>query len=147
MEYIAITERDGDRTTIEFPDCPGCATFAEPDEDVLSVAREALEGWLDAELAQREAPPRPAFVGPTKRGRKALAVDIPMALAVRLTIRWARADAGLSQGELAQRIGMTRQQLSRIESPDSNITVAMMERIAKGLGAKWDLSIKSSTAA
>jgi hypothetical protein len=25
MEYIAITERDGDRTTIEFPDCPGCA--------------------------------------------------------------------------------------------------------------------------
>lgn len=147
MEYIAITARDGDRTTVEFPDCPGCATFAEADEDVLTVAREALEGWLQAELVGREVPPRPAFDGKVKRGQKALSVDIGMPLAVRLTIRWARADVGISQGELARRIGMSRQQLQRIESPESNITVAMMERIAKGLGAKWDVSIRATEAA
>ena len=43
-----LTEHDDGRTLIEFPSCPGCQTFAEADEDVGAVAREALEGWIEA---------------------------------------------------------------------------------------------------
>lgn len=55
VEYVAALTREGAQTLIEFPACPGCQTFADPDEDVAAVAREALEGWLEA----REAQPLP----------------------------------------------------------------------------------------
>jgi antitoxin HicB len=141
MHYTAITEREGKRTTIEFPDCPGCVTFAESGEDELEVAREALDGWLEAHLIDGESPPRPAFHARAKRGQELLNVDLPPALTARLQIRWAREDAKLSQGELAKRMGMTRQQLSRIESSESNLTLATLERIAAALGAQWDMRL------
>jgi transcriptional regulator with XRE-family HTH domain len=50
-------------------------------------------------------------------------------------IRWAREDEGLSQGQLAERIGMTCQQLSRIESPDSNLTIATLDASRPGSAA------------
>jgi len=47
MEYPAVLTTEGPRTLAAFPDCPGCQTFAEADEDILARAQEALEGWLE----------------------------------------------------------------------------------------------------
>jgi predicted RNase H-like HicB family nuclease len=54
-----VSLKVGDQV-LRFPDCPGCQTFAEPGEDVESVAREALEGWLAVNLEDGKAPPKPA---------------------------------------------------------------------------------------
>jgi len=52
-----LTEQGDGGTLIEFPSCPGCQTFAEAGEDVGAVAREALEGWLEAhQVAGYSAP-------------------------------------------------------------------------------------------
>ncbi len=56
MQYDAIVAREGKSFTIEFPDCLGCQTFADNEAEVLSSAREALEGWLEANLAERRVP-------------------------------------------------------------------------------------------
>ncbi len=54
---------------------------------------------------------------------------------------WARQAAGLSQGELAKRMGVTRQQVSLLESSGSNMTIGTIEKVAKALGLPWVLEI------
>jgi antitoxin HicB len=147
MYYTAVLEKDGKRTTIEFPECPGCSTFAEPDEDVTEVAREALVSWLEAELIQGEVPPRAAgHTWETPSGATARAIDVPPALAARLQIRWAREAIGISQGELAERMGVPRQQVSRIESSTGNLTIATIDRVARALGVPWSIQIGDADA-
>jgi len=60
MEYEARLIKNGRRTLISFPDCPGCQTFADRRDDIDSVAREALEGWLETHLVTGDLPPLPA---------------------------------------------------------------------------------------
>lgn len=138
MQYVARLTKEGRRTLVEFPDCPGCQTFVEGNEVVLEVAREALEGWLEARLALGDAPPRPQ--AKHARDRSRVAVRIDPTLAVRLQLRWARQDAGISQAELARRVGVTRQAISLLESPDANLTISTLMRVAEAL--KMDLEIE-----
>jgi DNA-binding XRE family transcriptional regulator len=134
MQYLAHLTTEGRRTAIVFPDCPGCQTFAGAREDALTLARDALEGWLELHLEDGDAPPRPSLELRRARGARVLAVRIDPVLAVRLGIRWARQAAGLSQAELAERLGVTRQQVSLLESNGRNLTVVTLRRIAEALG-------------
>jgi predicted RNase H-like HicB family nuclease len=56
--YHCTLTRDDEHWLVEFPDCPGCLTFGESEEEALAMAKEALEGWLEshADLG-REFPP------------------------------------------------------------------------------------------
>ena len=58
-----------------------------------------------------------------------------------LQIRVARKRAGLSQAELARRMGVTQQQTQRLEDTDrSNPTVATLRAVAAALGVRLRLS-------
>ena len=142
MQYQALVTRDGRASNIEFPDCPGCATFAEPDEDVLATAREALEGWLEAELVAGRVPPAPTVQTPVGRGRSVIAVYIAPALAARVQIRQARVAQSLSQGELAKLVGVSRQAVSQLESPDANLRLSTLEKVAAVLELDVDLTLR-----
>lgn len=48
--YFGLVTREGDKWLIEFQDLPGCCTFAESYEQLLSHAAEALEGRLEVDL-------------------------------------------------------------------------------------------------
>ncbi len=140
MRYVARTHMEGRRTLIEFPDCLGCQTFAEPRDDIESVAREALESWLEAGLKYGEAPPRPRLGRGKRRDR--LEVRLEPTLAVRLQMRWARLDKGLSQGQLAKLVGVTRQQISLLESPDANLTLGTLEKVASALAMDLEIELQ-----
>jgi DNA-binding XRE family transcriptional regulator len=139
MEYLADLAREGRRTLIEFPDCPGCQTFAEPDEDVTEVAREALEGWLEVHLEGGEAPPRPRR---RRRGPKMLAVRVNPALAIALLLRWRRQELKLSQGALGKRLGVTRQQVALLERAGGNLKVATLAKAAEALEVELDIGFQ-----
>ncbi len=51
----------------------------------------------------------------------------------------AREDAGLTQAELAEKLGMDQASISAIESGAPNMTLETLERIAKALGLKVTL--------
>ena len=51
-----------------------------------------------------------------------------------------RQKAGLTQAELARRIGTRQSNISRLEQGDYNFTIGMLEKIAKALGS--DLKIE-----
>jgi DNA-binding Xre family transcriptional regulator/predicted RNase H-like HicB family nuclease len=142
MRYIALFEKDGNRTHIEFPGLEGCTTFAEKTEDSISVAQEALVSWLRAELIRDEIPPSPSPTVAARRGAKRQPVSVPPGLATQLQMRWIRAERRISQGELARRMGVSRQQVSRIETSDGNLTYETVERVARALGVEFWASLK-----
>lgn len=139
MHYDAIVTREGKRFTVTFPDCPGCNTFAETEDDVLPTAREALEGWLEANLAERLVPSRPSKHRAPANSTM-LRVDINLILSTTLQLRWARQERGMSQGALAELVGVSQQAIAKIEGPDANPTLDTIQKIADALGQKATLS-------
>lgn len=57
-----------------------------------------------------------------------------------LGIAFRRQDAGLSQKQLAERVGTTQQQISRLERPGYRGSLTTLERVADALGL--DVEIK-----
>jgi transcriptional regulator with XRE-family HTH domain len=57
-------------------------------------------------------------------------------------IKAARERAGISQTELAERIGTTRQQIGKYETGTQDMTVERMLRIAAALGVEPNTLIK-----
>jgi antitoxin HicB len=134
MQYVAKVTREGKNWLVEFPDCPGCQTFGRSRDEALAMAREALEGWLEVHLIDGAGPPRP-------KRRKGTEVAIGSRLSVALQIRWLREDLGLTQAQLAKRVGVSQQQVAKLENPTANPSLATLEAIAKGAGAVLDVKL------
>lgn len=145
MIYVAKTSTERGRMLIEFPDCPGCQTFAERRDDPVIVARDALEGWLELHLEDGDFPPHPRFRWAA--GGKRLRVRISPSIAIRLEIRWARQRLGLSQAQLAERVGVTRQQISLLESKGGNLQVSTLQKIADALDLELSIGFFPRTEA
>jgi transcriptional regulator with XRE-family HTH domain len=58
-----------------------------------------------------------------------------------LLIREARRNAGLTQRELASRLGTTQSALARLERPDSNPTVETLEEALLATGHRLELRV------
>lgn len=132
--YVARLTREGKHWLADFPDCPGCQTFGASRAEALAMAREALEGWLEVHLADGQAPPRP-------RRRRGVEVPISAHLSVALQIRWLRDDRGLTQAQLARALGVSQQQIAKLENPDSNPTLGTLESVARGAGVTLDVRL------
>jgi predicted RNase H-like HicB family nuclease/DNA-binding XRE family transcriptional regulator len=157
MFYTAIITHDDGSTIAAFPDCPGCVTQADEGEDIRALAAEALEGWLEVSLEAGDAPAPPSAhdVAVLRAGEvfddvtdaEAIDVPVPAALAVRLQVRWARQAEGLSQAQLAERLGVSRQQAANIEAADANLRLSTLERVADHLGYTLDVRLVKRVAA
>jgi predicted RNase H-like HicB family nuclease/DNA-binding XRE family transcriptional regulator len=141
MEYIAYVSREGKHWLAEFPDCPGCQTFADSGDDLPELAKEALEGWLEAHLADGEVPPEPKAHRRAPAGHKLAPVRVDPNLAIALQIRWVRAKEGLTQGQLAKKAGVSQQQIAKLERPGENPTIGTIAKIAKALGVHLDVAL------
>ena len=142
MRYEALISRDGGARVARFPDCPGCHTQADPGEDIGRLAQDALEGWLETHLVLGRVPPLPSSARRRRRGKaRVIAVPVAPTLAARIQLRHARHRAGLSQGELARRLGVSQQQVAALEAPDSNMSLATLARVAEALGCEVQIGL------
>lgn len=139
MQYPAVITREGKFILAKFPDCPGCQTFVEQGASIEEAAQEALEGWLESNLGRDLVPPRPSHSTGKRQG--ILMVPVDPLLGVRLELRWARDDADLTQARLAQRVGMSQQQVAKLES-GGNPTLSTLSRVARGLGRRVVVSLE-----
>ena len=57
-------------------------------------------------------------------------------------IRAVRKERGFTQGEIAKRLGISQQLISRIESGKENVSLLTLKKIVDGLGAKLIVDIK-----
>ncbi len=146
MRYQAIVTKEGHATLAHFPDCPGCQTQADSGEDIYSLAQEALEGWLEAHLVQGQVPPLPsARKHRVPAGARSVEIPISPALAVRIQLRRARHKAGLSQSALAKKVGVSQQQIAALESPDANLRLSTLLRVAKALGHEVEIGMSMTS--
>ena len=136
MHYHAKLEREGQDWNAIFIDAPGCATFASSRPKALAAAKEAVEGWLEAHLLDGRAPARPAA---SARGAEPIEIDPQLAVAVAL--RWARQDAGLTQAQVASRLGVSQQQIAKLERPGANPSIATLRKVAEALGMRVHLEL------
>ncbi len=144
MQYTAFIYREAKYILAEFPDCPGCQTFAEGGDELASAAHEALEGWLEAHLVGGQIPPRPVDRKRAPEGKKIARISVRPGLAAALLIRWARDDAGLTQRQLGVRAGVTQQQIAKLEDPDENPTLETLEKVGKALGLDVTLGFEAT---
>ena len=68
-------------------------------------------------------------------------MDVAPQLAVAVTLRWARQDAGLTQAELARRVGVSQQQVAKLERPGANPSIATLRKLADALGVRIELKL------
>jgi transcriptional regulator with XRE-family HTH domain len=88
-----------------------------------------FDSYLDAQLRD------PGFAARFARAGEAW--DIALQIAA------AREKAGLSQRELAERVGTTQQQISRLESPNyEGHSLSMLRRVAQALDARVRFSFE-----
>jgi predicted RNase H-like HicB family nuclease/DNA-binding XRE family transcriptional regulator len=146
MHYVAFVHREGKHWLAEFPDAPGCQTFADSEAELRAAAKEALHGWLEAHLVSGDAPDKPRARRRAPPRHKLWQIHVEPALSTVLHLRWARQAAGLSQAELAARVGVSQQQIAKLENPDENPTLRTVARVSKALGLEMSISFASQPA-
>lgn len=135
MFYRArITEQKDGVFFVRFPGCEGLTTYGSTRKQAVKLAGEALEGWLEAHMVTGRVPPRCEAKAGTR-------IEVSAQLSTTLQIRWARDRLGLNQTELARRAGVTQQAIAKLENPDSNPTLATLDKVARALGMRLDVEL------
>ena len=134
MFYTAIVTPDDGSLVVTFPDAPGCVTQVDAGEDVLAKATEALAGWLEASLDAGDVVSQPRGDGRVPRGSRALLVPVvPSSIALRIALREARVESGLTQTALARLLGISASAVQKLERGLANPTLQTIDRVAAAL--------------
>ena len=140
LQYLAHVRKEGRHYLIEFPGAPGCQTFAEREADVYATAKEAIEGWLEAHLVEGLDLPRARRRAAANE--RSVSITISPKLALALQLRSMRRESGWSQAQLAKRVGVSQQQIAKLEDPDANPTLETIMKVAEAFDMNVLLTFK-----
>ena len=65
-------------------------------------------------------------------------VSVPARLAAVIIVRRRRAKLGLTQKQLAKRLGVSQQQVAKLEDPDNNSSLASIEKAMQAVGIRLE---------
>ena len=134
MFYTAIVSSEDGAFVVTFPEAPGCVTQVDAGEDVLAKATEALAGWLEASLDAGDVVSQPRGRVRVPRGSRAMMVPVvPTAIALRIALREARVESGLTQTALARLLGVSASAVQKLERGVANPTLRTIDRVAAAL--------------
>lgn len=124
---------------VSFPDIPACITEGDNFEHAVEMAQEVLDLWLEG--ARDENWPIPKSKAPRK-GKKYHWIVPNHKIQSAIYIRQARLKSGLSQGNLAKRMGVSVQVVQRLENPRlSNPTVKQIWNVCLALNIQLPLEM------
>jgi DNA-binding XRE family transcriptional regulator/predicted RNase H-like HicB family nuclease len=140
LQYVAYVRKEGRRHSIEFPDAPGCQTFTDREADIYSTAKEAIEGWIEAHLVEGMDLPHTHRRPEANEGRIHITISPKLVLA--LQFRSMRSERGWSQAEIAKRVGVSQQQIAKLEDPDASPTIETIMKVARAFDRDLLVSFK-----
>jgi antitoxin HicB len=133
MVYHCTIEKEGDEYIAQFPDMTNIVTCGFSHEEALAMAKEALDGCLEADISQGNAIPPPAY-------KKGYPITVASHIAVALRLRELRGEQ--SQTDIARRLGLSYQSYQRLENPrKANPTIKTLEKIARVYGRELTISM------
>ena len=136
--YPVLLEPDVDKLgslNITFPDVPEAITFADQGEDAQAIALDALVTALGIYVHKREALPRPGAA----RGRDLIV--LPPLVAAKLALYAAMREQGVSNVELAKRLGMTENTVRTLLRLDRQSHIGHVERALRRLGLQIEVKV------
>jgi antitoxin HicB len=133
MVYNCTVEKEGDMLIVQFPDMPNVQTFGYTHEEALAMAKEALEGCLEAEIVHGNEIPPPAYTG---------GYPVSVANHIALSLRLRELRGAQSQTDIAKKLGLSYQAYQRLENPrKANPTVKTLEKIARVYGRELNIAL------
>ncbi|MCK5645209.1 MAG: type II toxin-antitoxin system HicB family antitoxin [Anaerolineales bacterium] len=135
ITYPALFKYDEEEKVynVRFPDLPGCFTYGETFDEAKAMAKEALTGYLQSVDARKMRLPDPSKL----EGEEVVYVEPETPVAFAIWLRKQREALGLSQSDVAKKLGIKYQTYQRIESPSkTNPTLKTIMRVEKVFNQK-----------
>ena len=118
---------------VRFPDLPGCFTYGETIDEAKAMAKEALTGFLQSVDARKLRLPDPSRL----KGDEVIYIEPETPVAFAIWLRKQREALGLSQSDVAKKLGIKYQTYQRIENPSkTNPTLKTIMRVEKVFNQK-----------
>jgi antitoxin HicB len=134
MVYYCTIEKKGDMFIAQFPDMPNVVTGGFSQDEALAMAKEALDGCLESDVAHGRELPAPVFTD-------GFPVEVASHIDIAAQLRQLR--GAESQSGVARRLGLSYQAYQRLENPQkSNPTIKTLERIARTFGKSIAVQIQ-----
>ncbi len=140
--YAVLRTDDEGNVLVRFPQHPFVNTFGRDQDEAEEMAREALNLALESDFERgfRLPPLRKPRPG---RGERMVLVPLDAEVRMAYLLRMWREEAGLTQQDLADRLGISYQAYQRMERPGrSNLTVATLDRIANALHRELVIAVQ-----
>ena len=133
MVYYCTIEKEGDEYIAQFPDMPNVATCGFTHEEALAMAKEALDGCMEADISRGMSIPPPVFTN---------GYPVSVANHIMLSLQLRKLRGEQSQTDIARRLGLSYQAYQRLENPrKANPTVKTLEKIARAYGRELRISL------
>jgi antitoxin HicB len=135
LAYPALFEPEPEGGfTVTFPEAGIAATYGATWKEAIAQAEDMLEEAVLGMIAHGEDVPRPTLTPQADRLRPA--VHLPALTAAKLEAYRAMRDAGLSQEQLAERLGWDPARVGRIFDGRHAVRLAWIEAILRVLGRR-----------
>ena len=129
--YPARFSRVMDGVTVTFPGLPEAITCGSDLGDAIAEAADCLQEAIAGRMVRREAIPIPSEV---KRGQRL--VSVALYLAPKLAVYFAMREQGVSNSELARRLGVTEIIVRRMLTPKHHTRPEKIEAALAALGKR-----------
>ena len=140
--FASIVLDDDGRYLVRFPDVRGAVTEGETLDEAIAFAREALTGVLGSLHDDGLPVPRPT----TPAAPGLYAIQPATDTAIPVALRWAREDAGLTQAQVAERLGVSQQAYQKLERTGGNPSIKTLAKVARALGRDLRVAFDVATA-
>lgn len=134
LSYPASLERKDGGVLVRFPDFAEARTLGRDEKQALDAAHDCLREALAGRIRDGEAIPEPS---PMRAGWRL--ISAPVEIGLKVALREAFAQAGLSKVQLAERMDLNENEVRRILDPTHHTKLNRLERAARELGLRLQI--------
>ncbi|EPC2362424.1 type II toxin-antitoxin system HicB family antitoxin [Citrobacter freundii] len=134
MRYPVTLTPDGGGYVVSFPDIPEALTQGDSREEALANALDALVTAFEFYFEDNEHVPEPGEVTGDF-------VEVPASVAAKVILLNAYIGSGLTQVELANRMGIKKQEMTRVFDLKHSTKIDTIQKALAALGRRLELSV------
>lgn len=140
FSYPATFRPDEDgRPVVSFPDFPHAHTDGKDSQEAMEEAIDCLGSVIAHYIAERRDIPSPSKL---KRGQQM--VSVPFWIAGKLALYLAMREKGMSNSELARRIGVSETVVRRMLDPDHDTKSEKLQAALEALGKRMVVTVEDA---
>lgn len=137
--YPATLMPEASGFTVRFPDLPEAITGGEDRSDALAQAADCLEEAIALRITDGLDIPAPS---PARR--KHVPVALPAPMAAKAALYLAIKDAGLSNLQLARKLGLDEKEIRRLLDPKHATKLSRIQDVLARLGKRITISLEDA---